>query len=776
MSLIWLYDLLQLPKVAIGRYTDLVVEDRLQDLETLVFAIEADDQKAPLLAPDLYVRYDDRIYRITELRQEREGSEALVVVTAEGRWTELSRRTRAGETSLLGRTNAQGLNAILAGTGWVSGGVPADPVLYSMVELDATVVALVRRWADITGTEVEWDTIGRRVFLRPQVGEDRGVGFRYGKNVRSISRRYEPPIATRLYPYGGNDLDISAVNPSGLQYIENYDWYLAQGLTLAQAQQRYRKDQVWSDQRYLVGVNLLDAAIRRLDRISKPIISYEMDVVDLWATSDGESAPLLIGDTVTVRDPTFSIDIKTRVVRLIRHPRAPWNDQIELEFLQRTLTDSELEVGGRTTDPGAVGILVDTNDEAFVVGSGTTLWGEIGITVTGQTTFVSGGTFVGVATGSGVVRFSMAIDGEVVGATFDFPFDAATEPQVEFSWPSFATGLDEGTYLVTWRAVVTSGAGTIAVAEEAARAWLLIRGAVGAGLASTPSQFLAEELPLIGLDKYIDLTGDDWTVSVTNVSGPDLLVPFSDTLPASAVEVIDLTETPWAVSSTANVDLVANTTESYGSGSSITTISQTVPAACDTNDLVVVTLMHQAGAGGITAPAGFTREVQIAHAGASGQFSEIWVKKDTLGDMASTSIQFTGAVAGPMGMMTLVLRDGVGVGVEVDDNNATTFTTPNDPGVEPFSSVTSTGIGRVALAFASCSEANASGDTTYTAPIGFTLLSRATVGDSPAHERNRMMVAWRKLNAGSLTGRTTEHGGVGTHDAGTIMTLFRSEI
>jgi len=506
LALLWLYDALQVQVCAIRDVADLRTDDRLQDQEAMFFSIRADDPLIEYVQADRLVRLEDRVYQITSLVQARTRGEAVVKVECEVRWVELSRRVRVGATTLLGRTNLQGLTSILAGSGWAVGSVPADATLYSIDELDETITFLLRRWGTVTGTEVVFDSLNKTVSLVEAQGDDLGVGFRYGHNVRTITRRYEPPIVTRLYPFGANGLTIAAVNPSSLEYIENYDWYIAQGLTLAQAQARYRKDQVWSDERYLLSLNLYDAAVRRLNLLAQPVVSYEMDVLDLFALT-GAGQPVAIGDTVTVRDDTFGVDLKTRTVRVERHPNAPWLDRVELQYLQRTITDSELEVGGREVDVGRIDMLADSNTDPFTITSSVETWAEIAITVAGETSFAAGATLRGVATGTGTVQIQMTIDGTPEVPVYEFPFVAG---QFEFSWPTFATGITEGSYLIDWRARVISGTGTIAVAAQEARAWILIRGAVGVGVNSNPSQSVADVV------EYVDILTVSDAVSAIN--------------------------------------------------------------------------------------------------------------------------------------------------------------------------------------------------------------------------------------------------------------------
>lgn len=529
--LVWVYTLAEVRYLPVHDLDDLTVEDRLGDLETLTFRMRADDAKAFAVLPDRLTSYADRFYRIEELRQFRTGSAPMVEVYCEARWMDLGKVSRAGSFSVLGVSAADGLDDILAGTGWTGAIDPVDVDLYSMEDLDASVLSLVRRWAGIVGREVEWDTETKTVTLVPSIGTDRGVGFRYGHNLREVDRRYRPPVATRLYPFGANDLEVTSVNPTGLQFVEDYSWYTAQGLTLAQAKALYRKDQVWVDTRFLLALNLYDAAVRRLASLAQPVISYELSVADFSKLTSSTADDVELGDTVRVRDASFVIDVATRVVRLRTKPLRPQDNEIELDYLQPGLSEVADPEQSRSIDYGEIAVLVDANALALTVTSVTTILASIQITSTGQATIVAGGTIKGTATGTGTVRWSLAIDGIDEVPTFDFAFTAG---QVEMSWPTFATGIDaSSTKTITWRGRVVSGSGTIAVAIGEGRGWILTRGAVGIGVNNSPNQSIEETLPLEVLD-----IGETVLVEI-QTSGGDLLDLDEDESIAYEVLTVD---------------------------------------------------------------------------------------------------------------------------------------------------------------------------------------------------------------------------------------------
>lgn len=768
--LVWLHTLADVRYLPVHDLGALVREDRLNDLETLTFTIRADDPKAFAVQPDRLVEFAGRYYRVEELHDFRDGSgKPFVEAYCEARWMDLGKRSRAGNYSIIARTPLQGLTTILSGTGWTGFVDTIDPALYSMEDIDASVLTLLRRWASIVGQEVEFDTAAKTVTLVDQLGQDRGIGFRYGYNLRTVDRRYRPPTATRLYPFGANDLNISGPNPSGLTYIEDYSWYTAQGLTLPQAQ-AYRKDEVWYDARYLVAVILYDAAVRRLAQLAQPTISYELSVADFSTLTGSTADDVEMGDIVRVRDPDFSIDITTRVVRLVEYPLRPQDNEVELDYLQPGLSEVNDSESTRQLNYSQLSLLVDQNADALTVTSGTTVWGTIAITVAGSsTTFAAGGTFRGVATGTGTVRFGLYLSGTLIGEAYDFAFVAG---QVEFSWPTMETGIAEGSYSVEWRAQVVSGSGTIDVAAEACRAWIISQGTVGGGGAANPSQLLTETI--LDVDPALWLSpSDEWTYDVTDIDGPpgdpDMLIEVAETItdPVDPLLFEALSE-DWISDLTPLLSFVGATTpENFGAGDSITTIDVVVPATSEEFDLIAVALMQQAGSSDVTAPAGFTRVGQQVNVGGN-QWTELWTIDDD-GTMAGDTLTFTTTTPGRLGAMCFVLRDSDAVGVVVEQVAGTNYNSA--AGVEPFASVTSAGLGRLAVAISSCTTAG-TGSTTYSTPSGYTQMSRPTAGDTPTHERNRLSVSRIATNAATLSGRSTTHSGA-THDAATLHVLFR---
>lgn len=304
-------------------------EERLDETERLVMVLPLDDPKADLLAADHELQWQGRRFYVAEVEDTRDGSRPTRTVEAFALWYRLNDPTHVGSLVIDRATIREGLAEILAGSGWTIGAATSSSAtLYSLEQQDRTVLAMLRAWAKVTGTFVVWDTDSRAVNLTTTRGANRGMQFRYRRNLRRVRRRHRPPEATVLYPYGANGLTVAGVN-GGLQYLEDFSYYTAQGLTLPEARARFTRSRVWSDSSFLVDAELLAAAETRLAELAAGATTYELSIVDLSELS-GATELAELADTVRVVDEDLGADLTTTVVRRRRYPLQPWRDEIEL--------------------------------------------------------------------------------------------------------------------------------------------------------------------------------------------------------------------------------------------------------------------------------------------------------------------------------------------------------------------------------------------------------------------------------------------------------------
>lgn len=318
---------------------DMWHEEAIDESETLTVEVPFDDVKSYLIVPDHEWEWEGRWFYVDEVTDQRTGDEVRKRSTCNALWYKLGGTTRVGSLVLTQVDTADGLTAILAGSGWtVDPDTTASATMFSYEAQDKTTLYHVREWAKITGTFVEWNTADRTVALVSSRGADRGVSFRYRRNLVNIRRRTRAPEVTVLYPYGAQGLNIAGVN-GGDEFLEDFSYYTDQGLTITEARDRFTRSKVWSDVSFLVDTDLLAAAQTRMDTLAAGFVSYEMDVVTL-ADISGVSEPVLLGDTVRVADELIGANITTTVVRRTTYPLQPWRDRVELGQLPDVLSTS----------------------------------------------------------------------------------------------------------------------------------------------------------------------------------------------------------------------------------------------------------------------------------------------------------------------------------------------------------------------------------------------------------------------------------------------------
>lgn len=131
-------------------------------------------------------------------------------------------------------------------------------------------------------------------------------GFKIEKNPNQL--------VNRVYPLGSgegvNQLNIKKVNPTGQAYIENAQSIIDNGLI----------EYIWVDRRFTDAKSLMQSAQSLLTKFSQPIVSWEIDAVDLLkcVTLPGEKVPkvddLRLGKVIQIRTEKFGI-VNLRILK-----------------------------------------------------------------------------------------------------------------------------------------------------------------------------------------------------------------------------------------------------------------------------------------------------------------------------------------------------------------------------------------------------------------------------------------------------------------------------
>jgi len=460
-------------------------DERLDQSEVLRLEFPARSAKAYLLAPDHELEWRDRRFYVGEQEDNRDGSQTTISIEAEACWYRLGDLTYVGSFLLANIALAEGLDAILAGTGWSRGlqtdAASLDP--FTMEAQDKSRLELLRIWSKITGRFIVWNHVDQQVDLVDTRGADLGLGFRYRRNLRRVRRRRRPPLVTVLYPYGADDLTIAGVN-GGFPYLEDFTYYTDQGLTLPEARARFTRSKVWADRSFLVDTDLLAAAQAKLTDWAQTPTTYELDVVDLSELT--HMAELLhVGDTVRVNDPDFAADLRTTIVRYERYPKEPWRNRVELSAMPVLIPDPNASVGRPSSSiewnqfTGPIrGDYQIRNDGDYIVARIPLRFREGGLAHYGVDVRA-----VGVGDGVLHVEVFDAVNAVIPFRSLDVPYLDGEEAQAVITWGGFDL---EGAY--DYRVRVTTvaaggpdpalGVNITADPDGAATFWIMAHGAV----------------------------------------------------------------------------------------------------------------------------------------------------------------------------------------------------------------------------------------------------------------------------------------------------------
>lgn len=383
---------------------DFELDERFAQSEVLRLSVRVTDPKADLLVEDGELRWSGRRFYIDRIVTARDDNGAeLVTVEAPALWGRLADDKRVGTLELAAVTVDTGLATILDGTGWVPEvDAAVDGVtLYNLAANDATVLDLVRKWARITRCEVVFDTLRRVVRFVITAGADRGLGFRYRRNLLSVERDSARPPVTRLWPFGKDDVTITSAN-AGVPYLDDFTFYTDQGITLDAARARFMREEVWRDSTFVTAEDLLRGAQARLERGAQPEVNYRTRVVDLAELTGLADDRFELGDTVRVADAPLGINIRTRVVRIVRRPLDPAAAEVELSYLPLAAPDPD--VGSQRAGLEDWTLFADRNEVgATTIDDGTSTLNRIDLAVVEGAQWVVGYTLAGIATGTGTI-------------------------------------------------------------------------------------------------------------------------------------------------------------------------------------------------------------------------------------------------------------------------------------------------------------------------------------------------------------------------------------
>lgn len=227
-------------------------------------------------------------------------------------------------------TLAETLRAHLP-TGWIVSGANVRSIRRT-IEFDyCTDYDIVQKCMSVYDVCFVWHIIDKElVVVAPEMIEPSGEYLTDELNLRKVSYKSETTsFVTRLYAYGKDGLTFASIN-DGKEYVDNtsYSSKVVCGY--------------WSDNRYTVKENLLEAAQKKVDELSCPVATYECDVIDIAKQNPKEYSFLdfQMHKIVTLIDGERSLKVNHHIVQYKEYPDEPDRNVITLSAVAETITSS----------------------------------------------------------------------------------------------------------------------------------------------------------------------------------------------------------------------------------------------------------------------------------------------------------------------------------------------------------------------------------------------------------------------------------------------------
>ena len=315
-------------------YKDEIIT-RTKGYETLEFDIPLFDSKRNDILIDRLLDFGGRMFRIKLIEDERNTSN-LTHVTCYALWYDLMGTGDWSATYTTATTPTKVLNDLVlsANDNWTYDTTIGQPIFQGMTFKPNSRLYNLRYAAKLWKLVPIINTQTKRIELYdPTKPIIFGDPFHVKKNIRSMSRTTDSRnLTTRYAIYGKDDITMASAN-GGKEYRENYTWMDSVRMP------RRIWQQTKSDDRFTIPANMVQAADDFLAIYSKPLITYEVDVIVLSELPELLYAMLVVDEefgiqdilTVVSREINYSTPSKSKIT--FSDPRADFMDLLNEDEL-----------------------------------------------------------------------------------------------------------------------------------------------------------------------------------------------------------------------------------------------------------------------------------------------------------------------------------------------------------------------------------------------------------------------------------------------------------
>ena len=314
---------------ALDNDRDTEVEAVLKSHSTLKTTVDFD----PGIETEMQIVWRGERYLISNIEVTRENNKPIMKIEAEIAYMSLS--SRIIKKNVAKSPMSAIVDFLLEDTRWSVGNINdnlAGEHRLLLDEEDYSVLAILRQLEDMSDGDVmlTFDTIKYKVNFVDANLLDSGVLFTYGRNAESVDKSVNAPLVTRVVPEGRDGLTIGPVN-NGVDYVEDYSYYMDRGYSLEDARRDFTKIEMFQDDRFTNHDSLKKEAVKRLNELSQPQIAYSTNIAMV-------DRPVKVGMRGYVQDEETDTRIKAEIVRVVE--RKDYRDsEVEFNHLKPSLSD-----------------------------------------------------------------------------------------------------------------------------------------------------------------------------------------------------------------------------------------------------------------------------------------------------------------------------------------------------------------------------------------------------------------------------------------------------
>lgn len=242
------------------------------------------------------------------------------------------------------------LTLAIAGTGWTIGSCTVTK-RRTIRKTGCSTWEIISQARKTYNCDIWFDSLEKKIHIAEKRGQDKGVYFTDNLNLKRLaiqSTSYD--FCTRIRAEGKDGLTFADIN-GGKNYVENHQ-YSDKNLEI-----------YWKDERYTVAESLKEDAEAKLNELSKPVVAYSGDILDL-VKARPKTYRILdygLGDTVELVDSTTGTKEKQRIVKIVEYPDEPEkntcafaNCTASFEELQQEQNEVNSTVNNITADDGTI--------------------------------------------------------------------------------------------------------------------------------------------------------------------------------------------------------------------------------------------------------------------------------------------------------------------------------------------------------------------------------------------------------------------------------------